>query len=71
MNSLTSSPSMYGKSCDLARYCATELLPHPAGPVTMNRCLCTGCTGREIDFPIVAAGRVGEDKDVGTDRTEA
>jgi hypothetical protein len=67
LDRLTSSPSMYGKSCDLARYCATVLLPQPAGPVTMKRCL---CTGREIALPMVGSGRGIDGVESGAERTE-
>lgn len=38
---LTASPSKYGSENSEFRYSATEVLPHPAGPVITHMCLCT------------------------------
>ena len=37
---LTVSPSRYGRSYVLCKNSATDVLPHPAGPVITQMCLC-------------------------------
>lgn len=43
----------------LDRYLATVVLPHPAGPVTINRCLCRklGLKFRMLDILLDEAER--------------
>jgi len=53
--SLTLSPSRYGSENDFERYSATVVFPHPAGPVTIQMCLCSGA-GAPFDTLLVDGG---------------